>query len=145
MKTKTLIAAAMILLSLQSAEAQKYFSDFRSHSHANLDRAAKYYLASLDAENEGVVESALAHIARMKMYFPEMAFEHIAAKVADLSVSGSTPRIRYQAYLVNAIFSTPSVFAEESRRDYESPEALFSAVAERLRSTLLGTTATFVE
>lgn len=145
MKTQGLVIAALLLMGLQTADAQKYFSDYNSHSRTNLDRAVKYYLVSLESDNEGVIESGLAHLARMKMYFPERVFGRLEEKVTEIATAGPTPRVRYEAYLVSMLLRSPETFRAESRREYEGPEALFTAIAERMNSSILGARVSNVE
>ena len=138
MKQKTLLTAALILLTIGGASAQTYFSSRESHQRANLSRVAKNYLVSLNSENEGVMEAGLAHVGRMMLYFPEMKFEDLEKKISELATNGPTPKIRYEAYLVSSVFTNPESYRAEGMKEYENPAALFTAVAARMQQTLLG-------
>ena len=141
MKTGTcaLIVATLVLTAgVQRLNAQSYFSDVVSCQAADLKKAEKNYLACLDSPNDGVLESGLAHIAMMKIFFPASAFPTLEQKVAELSVAGRTPTIRYKAYLTSAVFENPTAFALVAMAGYEDGEQLFKSLAAQMQVQLLG-------
>lgn len=116
----------------------KYFSDAVSHRTAELEKVAKNYLLCLDSPNEGVVTSALAHIAMMKLCCPHRAFASIEEKIELLSREAGSPGIRYRAYIVASVMRNPGMFEYEKTLAYATGEELFTALASRIQSTLLG-------
>jgi len=113
-----------------SAAARYHTADARI-----LERA---YLGCLESTNDGVVESAIAQTARMKLALPELPFEKMQAALGILSVNGRTATIRYKAYLAGLVFDDPAMFVREGEVEYSSSEQMFSALGQRLQSTLLG-------
>ncbi len=142
MKTAAVLLAGTLLLAMGSLKAQPYFSNLASHEKANLDQVEKYYLECLKSSNEGVIESGLAHVARMKLYYPERPFAELEKQIVVLSAEGPTAGLRYRAYLVRCLFSTPSVFTVIAHEEYAGPEELFAAISSRLQATLLGSSET---
>jgi hypothetical protein len=138
MKTYAVLVAALLFTSLGSAQEVKYFSDLRYHQKANLEKAVDHFTECLKSSNEGVVESALAHIARMKLYLPERRFDSLAERICLLSTEGPTPRIRYEAYLVCSLFTTTALFSAESRMEFNDPGELFTALSRKLQENLTG-------
>lgn len=138
MKTATVLLAGLMMLATGGVKAQPYFSPRSSHEKADLGKVVKYYLECLKSTNEGVIESGLAHVARMKLYYPERDFQALEKQVAVLTTEGPTAGLRYRAYLVGTLFTNPSQFAAISGSDYDGPEELFSAIARNLQTTLLG-------
>ncbi len=138
MKNRILSLVVASILLAGSASAQAYFPKYEKYCQANLDRAAKVYAISLDSPTEGIVLSTLAHIGRIKLYFPDLRFPELEKKVTELSINGQTAGIRYRAFLVMNVFVTPAIFRNDSFAQYNDGEALFSALAQRLDSTMLG-------
>jgi len=73
MKTRTLIVAGMMLAGITvGSNAQSYFSSTPINGSAQKARIVRNYLACLASDNEGTVESALAHIAALKLNNPRV-------------------------------------------------------------------------
>ena len=137
MNTRTIAAAALTLFLLGTANGQPYFANYESHQKADLARAEKNYIVCLKSGNDGIVESGLALIGRMKLYFPEREFNSLEKEISRLATEGKTERIRYKAYLINEVFANPTMFAAEGSRDYNNPDDLFTALANRLQANYL--------
>ena len=125
-------------LTLSAAQAQNYFPSYACYQKADLKVAAKNYLLALESTNEGIVTSALAHIGRMKLYFPDRQFPELEKKIGELSMNGQTANIRYRAFLVWNVFNNPSIFTNVSYAQFDDSEALFTTLSNRLDNTLLG-------
>lgn len=148
MKANTMLAAALLIgaTTLPAiAQEQKtakpdmpYFSSLASYQRANLPTLRKNYKACLGSENDGVVESAIAHVVRMKMYFKAEDFSDLKGAIDWLAVSGRTPGIRYKAYLASLVLDNPSWFKDECCKEYEGTEEMFTALSKRLQQTLIG-------
>ncbi|MBI5215268.1 MAG: hypothetical protein HY960_05905 [Ignavibacteriae bacterium] len=139
MKKNITLATVLLLLFIGSSSAQKYFPDYSHFQKVNAERFTKVYLLSLQSENEGVVTSTLAHIGRIKLFFPEQEFPELEKKICELSSDSQSPNIRYRAFLICSVFNSPSIFESESRTEFEDSEALFSTLANTLRDTMFGT------
>jgi hypothetical protein len=133
MKQRVAVTAMVFLvLAASTASAQPgYFSSKEEHKTAKLGKAVNQYCASLTHENAGVVESALAHLVRMKLFVPDLNSPEVAVAIRMVAVSGETPRVRHRAYLASLVFDTPGMFTEESSRLYNGPDDLFSSIAAR--------------
>ena len=114
-----------------------YFSNAESHQRVDLNRACINYCAGLKSGNEGVIESAIAHVVRMKMYLKDQSFCDLRAIMNSLAVYGPTPAIRYKAYLASLVLDNPAWFAEECNKEYRNPTELFTALSSRLEKTLV--------
>ncbi len=142
MKQYIIPIAILTLVLLSTSYAQKYFPSYESYTTKKVELAVKHYAHSLESENEGIVTSALAQIGRMKLYFPDRHFAELEKKIAELSIDGQTSNIRYRAFLVSNVFNNPVTFTAETDSMYEDSEALFTALANRLNSSLLGSNST---
>ncbi len=149
MKTRALyvvlVAAGVVL---QQAHAQSepqpdraisVFASLNSYERADLGTLEKSFLSCLDCKVDAVVESAIAELTRLKLVQMTAESERIEEKIANLSMSGRSPSLRYMAYLASVVFDNPTLFVEESRRPFTTRSELFSAIADRLAHTVLAT------
>ncbi len=145
MKLHRYLLAAMLLAGAAAAQAmpgamnpeQSYFSSperYASYEPATLDRN---YASCLASGIDGVVESALAHVIKVKLAWPEQGFPKVEGAVRKLSVNGRTMAIRYRAQLSSMVLDNIRVFTITSCKDCQTPEDLFEAVAARLHQTAL--------
>jgi hypothetical protein len=145
MKTLTVAMTALLMgaatataqVAIKSAAEKPYFSNIESHQRVDLRCASGRYLAALGTANEGVIESAMAHVVRMKMYRPNENFPDLRAAINSVAVVGPTAAIRYKAYLASLVLDNPAWFKEECGREYRNPTELFAALANRLEKALI--------
>jgi hypothetical protein len=124
--------------SKDGADNTPFFSSYATHQTTDVARVEKKYLAALKMDNDGVVEAALAHITRMKLYRPCETCKELVKKIHSLAVDGHTPAIRFRAYLASVAMDSPELFAREQRVEYRDPEEMFVALSTRLQTSLLG-------
>jgi hypothetical protein len=136
-KKQMVLAVLMIGAISTSLHAQAFFPVDQKFSSAQKTRVDKSYAYSLRLDNEGLLESALAVVTMIKLDLPTEQFSSIQEEINSLAVNGTTPVIRYKAYLAEAVFTNPSMFKEETAREYSDPDAFFSALAQRMTKTLL--------
>ena len=138
MKTRTLIVAGMMLAGITvGSNAQSYFSSTPINGSAQKARIVRNYLACLASDNEGTVESALAHIAALKLNNPRVDLSGFDDAVTRVSREGSTPLIRYKAYLTGEVLDNVTLFGDESRKAYTEADEMFLAVSSRLSRAVL--------
>jgi len=146
MKRATMIlgAAAMTALALpafaQTSQEAKATQPSAVVNY-NTDRISTIetnYVHCLEYSNDAVVESAIAQAVRMRWAFPTAELEAMKEKVTSLALHGSTLGIRYRASLASMVFDAPSIFSEESAKNYVEDEDLFAAVTAQAQKTLIG-------
>lgn len=129
--------AAMVVAVMTAAAQPGYFSTVEAHRKADIGKVACRYANCLKSGNPGVIESALGHAVRMKLYIPESNCPELRQEISSLAVAGLTPSIRYKAYLASLVFDSPVLFRDEAAREYGNVDELFNAVASRLQVALL--------
>jgi hypothetical protein len=146
MKTKVgvlvVVALAVVFGAGGWAQAQEVgeeweFAPHERYIQADLPRLEKAYLYALDFPLEGIVESTLREVARVKVAHLDWEADNLVEKLDEIARDGMTPALRYKASLVKALFETPALFASESGRDFRTPSQLYHAVARRLETDLL--------
>jgi hypothetical protein len=136
-KTQMVLVALMIGAISTFSQAQTFFPVDQKFSPAEKERVDKNYAHSLSYTNEGILESALAVVTMMKLDLPAAEFSRTKDELDRLAMDGTTPVIRYKAYLAEAVFANPAMFKEETARQYRDEDAFFSALAQRMTKTLL--------
>jgi len=147
MKARTIFAVSLFLASvpaLGQGNQQKTPQNppdvvtVSSYSEAYLRQAVRNYAQGLTSDCNGVVESALAHTALLRILKPRLDLREIQATIAGLSESGRTPVIRYKAYLATMVFESPASFAGEMKSESIESDQFFSEIAAKVQKTLLG-------
>jgi|WetSurSiteA1Bulk_404760.scaffolds.fasta_scaffold53158_2 hypothetical protein len=131
------LAAGQAFAQQQNTEP-RILSCVESHRIADIPRTEKAYAQCLQSEVDGVVESALAHVTRLKLCVPEKEFPFIEKALERLMKEGRTPTIRFRAYLASMVHDMPSLFVQEQAVDFATPEDLYAALSERVHRNLLG-------
>jgi hypothetical protein len=131
------LAAGQAFAQGQNAEP-RILSCVESHRIADIPRTEKAYAQCLRSEVDGVVESALAHVTRLKLCLPEREFPLIEKALASLMKEGRTPTIRFRAYLASMVHDMPALFVQEQAIDFATPDELYAALSERVHQNLLG-------
>ena len=119
------------------ATERPYFPDIITIQKADYSKLEKKYAACLSSENEGVVESALAHIAMFKLMYPVKEFGILERAVKVVADQNPSPEIRYRAYLVSSLYENPKQFVNEARTSYSNPDELFDALASRMNQAIV--------
>ena len=95
------------------------------------------YLSTLRSDCEAIQESALGHVAYIRICRPNADLGQLRRKIDSLTVSGSSPSVRYKAFLTELVFSSPELFNDVSFWKELSLEELFPAIEGRMRASVL--------
>lgn len=142
MKTLTAVVAMMIMAATvnagENANASNlsYFSDAAKYKCINATKVIDKYLSCLSSENEGVVESALAHVAMFKLMLPASDFKAVNVKVTEVSLKAASAETRYKAFLTKTVLEEPRMFVRIEETRYNSADELFGALASKMSETL---------
>lgn len=68
-------------------------------SAIKIERGLANYLNGLQHNNDGVVESSIVNLIKMKYYYPQLDYEKIVVCLEKLETSGHTKRIRDIAHV----------------------------------------------
>ena len=119
MKTHRALIIGFVLTAAMAAHAQDLAvlrNSETSHSRdisrkiLNLQKYEVNYLACLNSEIAGVVESALGHVTLMRIEFPKQNLRRIQQKLFDLASRGATQTIRRKAFTAMQVFADPAAF-----------------------------------
>jgi hypothetical protein len=102
MKNKNLYLVLLIALAMVSS----VFAQPRDPIARGMDN----YLAALESKNNGLVESAIVNIIKLKMTYPQLDYSKITAKLGQLVQATSDQAIRYEAYIAWQYLEYPERF-----------------------------------
>jgi hypothetical protein len=135
----SLLAVAGAAEAQEPAQAEhSLFAQPEVYRRHNLQVLEKRYLFSLQSDNDGVVESAIAQVVWMKMVSPGESLNDLRAELGSLSVCGRSVNIRYKSYLAGLVFDSPSLFDRDESATYTDAGQLFTALSGRLQEELIG-------
>ncbi len=138
MKKHTIVMTAMMAVVFTTgAMAQTYSSSYISKA----ENGKKNYTMGLRSSNQGLAESAMMQVAKIKMIAPTARFEDVKNVIDSLSVRGDTPSVRYKAYLASNVCENPTWFAKKECSGYQDNDEFFAAVAAQLQERILGSRA----
>jgi hypothetical protein len=136
-KKQLTLIALMVGAAINLSVAQSFFPPLKKFSPAEKQRIEKIFAATLSSEHNGLIESCLANVTKMKLDLPEDEFPMIKNEIDNLLANGTTPVVRYEAYLAGAVFANPAMYKGETALQSENPQVFFSMLAERMTKTLL--------
>ncbi len=127
-------ASSMAFAQVRSADAAvQYSAGNYSNKIVSFDKAIKNLVWCLSDENEGVVKSALSHMVRVRMANSDLAMRNVKSAIKDLIVGGSTPVVRYEAFLANVIMENPNLISLTDCDVCNTPDKLFATIAAKLQ------------
>ena len=135
MKTAVMVTMMILAASVYAQDGtqeQGYFTNPAKYLGMPVAKAERSYLACLQSNNEGVVESALAQVAMMKLVLPTCESKALQEKVGQMSRKAANPEMRYKAFLTANVLEQPQVFSGIESGRYNSADELFDVVATRL-------------
>ncbi len=143
MKIHKSFALGLLVISASLAIAQSardqtpvqstYFSQRATIEAADLGKVVELYMASLASENNGVVESVIAHLTHLRIVAYDQDLGGVETHLMGLARDGASQSIREKASLALQVFAYPAAFQSLADRDFEGPDELFEAVGARLQ------------
>jgi hypothetical protein len=138
MKKHTMVMTAMMAVVFTTGVmAQTYSFSYISRA----ENGKKNYTMGLRSSNQGLAESAMMQVAKIKMIAPTASFEDVKNIIDSLSVYGDTPSVRYKAYLASNVCGNPTWFEKKAYLGYQDNDEFFAAVAAQLQERILGSRA----
>jgi hypothetical protein len=136
--TMILAGAAVLLATVVQAQEQEreYFAAPAAYAGINQQAMMKGYVRALSSENDGVVESALAHIAMIKLNLPGGDYRAAEKRIGELARKAASVETRYKAFLVKAILDEPALFPDVTTACFYSADEFFAKVASRMNNAL---------
>ncbi len=147
MRSRAILFGALLLMAavggaraqeeLSSGKRHGFFAELVEYRTLDLGRVERNFLDALSYPVDGVVESAIAQLARLKLAQPGCESARLREKIEYLAVHGPTTAIRFKAYLASAVFEQPELFKTESEAQYTDADSFFKALLRRIEEKSL--------
>lgn len=104
-----------------------------------VNMANMLYHESLSHENDGVVESTMMCVGKLKMRHQSHDCSQVRNRLNELTSNGKTERIRYKALLTTMILDNPSYFCDDVVKIYSfDDQEFYNMVSAKVNRELLG-------
>jgi len=108
-----------------------------AQSEKMIENAPENYLHALKSENSGVVESAIFHSLKFKIFYPEQNIARLDREISKLIKEGKTASIRYKAFLVTQCINCEELLTKIEKEDYKDADKFFTLIAQKVNDYLL--------
>jgi hypothetical protein len=119
----------------QTDAKQPYFAPASHYQKVEAKKFVRLTTQNLKFDNDGVVETALAYAAYMRIAAPEADLSDLLPTIEALTMNGTTNAIRVRASITRGIFANPRAFTTLLQTPFETSEEFFYAATVRLAST----------
>ena len=102
MKTKQTIFIATLILTLLSLST--------GQTPEQCKAALPNYYKALNSDNQGLIESAIVNVVKLKMYSPGLDYTKIQDKLNELMETGPTDVVKYKAFIAALYIEHPERF-----------------------------------
>lgn len=102
-----------------------------------IENAPANYLKALKSDNDGVVESALFHSMKYKLYYPEQNTAKLERETEKLVENGNSDAIRYKAFLANEFMQNNTLMNKIEKADYKDAGEFFKMLGKELNEHLI--------
>ncbi len=127
MKKVLLIVFLLVSTGLASAKSSDYF----------VEKGIPNIVKGMESDINGLVESCIYQSILLKNKYPELNYNKVVTTLKDLSINGSTVKIRYQAHLAFLYIKNADLFNDLNFYLDQNPEDNYKSISgtiERLAS-----------
>ena len=125
MKRYTATIICVVMLSVVTSAFSKEYPKTVQH-------ACKNYLFALRMDNEGVVESTIFNIMKLKLVYPDLEYDQLAAVLDSIAQNSDKKELRQKAYLACMFLRHPEHFNWITKGTYDQNNAFFELVSLKL-------------
>lgn len=108
-----------------------------AQTEKTIESAPINYLKALKSDNDGMVESAIFHSVKYKIYYPEQNTARLEKEIGNLIEDGKTETIRYKAFLANQFMQNSNLLNKIDKDDYKDRDEFFKMLGEELNDYFL--------
>jgi hypothetical protein len=108
-----------------------------AQTEKTIESAPVNYLKALKSDNDGMVESAIFHSVKYKMYYPEQYTAKLEKEIEKLVEDGKTEAIRYKAFLANQFMQNSNLLSKIEKDNYKDKDEFFKLLGEELNDYFL--------
>lgn len=102
-----------------------------------IENAPDNYLKALKSDNDGMVESAIFHTIKYKLYYPEQNTAGLEKEIEKLTRYSNSETIRYKAFLATQFLKNDSLMDRIEKEDYKNEADFFKMLGVELNEHFL--------
>lgn len=110
-----------------------------SNAKTDVETIKNNYIAGLNHQVAGVVESAIKNVINMKVHFPEYDYTSVIEKLEELTIAGVTKTIRLKAMIANDYLKNFDDYKELQNSEYENGDEVFNLYFNQVSQTISST------
>ena len=108
-----------------------------AQTEKTVESAPANYIKALKSDNDGMVESALFHAMKYKLYYPDQNISDLEKQIERLAENGKSETIRYKAFLANEFMQNEALMNRIEKEDYKDSGEFFKMLSEELNDHVL--------
>ena len=103
-----------------------------AQTEKTIESAPANYLKALKSDNDGMVESAIFHSLKYKLYYPEQETANLEKEINNLMTDAGSETIRYKAFLAAQFMQNDVLLDSVEKKDYKNEAEFFKMLSEEL-------------
>lgn len=108
-----------------------------AQTEKTVESAPANYIKALKSDNDGMVESALFHAMKYKLYYPEQNTSDLEKQIERLAENGESEAIRYKAFLASKFMQSDALMNRIEKEDYKDAGEFFKMLGGELNEYVL--------
>jgi hypothetical protein len=108
-----------------------------AQSTKTLKAALPNYYNALNSNNDGVIESAIENLVKLKIHAPDLDFSKVTKRLDQLTEQGNTSEIKYKAFIAYLYLENTERFnwisSENKDRKLKIVEELFVKLEKQIK------------
>jgi hypothetical protein len=98
-----------------------------------LEKGAANYLQALQQPNEGLVESAMINLIKMKSYYPDLDYSRLTNRLQYLAEQGRTQSLRFLAFFTRHYLEEPVNIGwlQQGEHEFSAPKEFFLKIVQK--------------
>lgn len=108
-----------------------------AQTEKTVNNAPANYVKALKSNNDGMVESALFHSMKYKLYYPEQNTSDLEKQIERLVENGKSNAIRYKAFLAAEFMQNNTLMNKIEKEDYKDADEFFKMLGKELNEHVI--------
>lgn len=108
-----------------------------AQTEKSIENAPANFIHALKSDNSGVVESAIFHTLKYKLYYPEQKTANLEKEIDKLAKDSKNETIQYKAFLASQFLENSSLLDRIEKKDYKNEAEFFKMLSEELNDHII--------
>ncbi len=108
-----------------------------AQSAKTLESSLPNYYKALNSGNDGMIESAIENLVKLKIMAPDLDYSKAAEKLEQLTEDGETDQIQYKAFIASLYLQHPERFnwlsSEDTNKKLQMAEDMLAKLEQQIK------------